>query len=418
MRFLKLCILLLIIIFSSCGGYKTAQIWTDRPEFALYGEFFNSVQNQYKVCIRYIKFPEAELGKIDDKLNVPDIVAASWLKNSNMNSTYQSINNLFGSKKLSRESFYPRLLAIGRQDRVQYLLPVSFNIPVIVFSKEREADLPWFQLSNQFTIDFDEIKKLSKPYNRYFRGAFTRLGFSPLWNDNFIFTSAVLFGANFREDSPIEWNSEALERSLAYINNWANEINTNIQADDDFAYKYFIEPPEKLIQTGRILFTYMESRDLFTLSDERKSNLDFRWIMEQNKIPVMEDSVFMGIPKKAKSKKAARAFIQWFYKAENQRRLLDYSRTYRLNENIFGICGGFSALNTVTEHIYPLFYHELLGRKPPSDNFTMLYILPGSWVAIKERVVLPYLRDRARKEKAEDTISLGRRLLDWVQMNR
>jgi spermidine/putrescine-binding protein len=162
----------------------------------------------------------------------------------------------------------------------------------------------------------------------------------------------------------------------------------------------------------------MESRDLFTLGEERKSNLDFRWIMEQNRIPVTEDSVFLGIPKKAKSKQAARAFVYWFYKVENQRELLDYSRTYRINENVFGICGGFSALSMVTEHIFPLFYPEILGRRPPSENFTLPNILPDNWIAIKERVILPYLHDRARSNSADDVIPMERRLLEWVRMNR
>ena len=163
---------------------------------------------------------------------------------------------------------------------------------------------------------------------------------------------------------------------------------------------------------------YMESRELFTLGNERKSNLDFRWIMEQNRIPVTEDSVFMGIPKKSRSKQTARAFIHWFYKVENQRSLLEYFQTYRISENTFGICGGFSALNTVSEHIYPLFYPELIGRRPPSENLMLPNILPENWINIKERVVLPYLHERARSDNAEDVNPLQRRLIDWVRMNR
>jgi len=409
-------LLVILIIFISCDFNNTAQIWTDRPEFALYGEYFNSAQNQYKVSVRFIESPGMELTSGSRK--APDIIAASWLKNSAMNTTYKSLDNLFGAKKLSRNTFYPRLLAIGRADRTQYLLPVSFNIPALVFSKEREQDLTWFELSNQFTINFDEIKKLSSPYNVRTRGAYTRMGFSPLWNDNFLLTAAILQGASFREASPLAWDSAALERSMKFVNNWTNEINTNTQADDEFTFKYFVEPPERLIQSGRILFSYMSSSDLFTLSDESKNNLDFRWIMEQNRIPVTEESVYIGIPRKAKSEKAAKAFIQWFFKVENQRRLLEYTKANRVNENIFGICGGFSALSPVTEQVYPLFYPELLGRMPLSENFTPPNILPGDWVNIKERVVLPYLFDRARVENADDVYPLERRLSDWMRMNR
>ncbi|MDR2543222.1 MAG: hypothetical protein LBC80_07225 [Treponema sp.] len=399
----------MIVIFSSCSENKTAVIWTDRSEFALYGDFFNSLQNQYKVSVRYVEFPLSQLGKSD----IPDIIVASYLKSSTMDTTFRSLNNILGKNNLSRDTFYPRLLTMGSINRTQYLLPVSFNIPALVFSKDREIGF-----SNQFTIDFEEIKKLSQPFNRMTRGAYTRLGFSPLWNDNFLLTTAILSRASFRENSPLAWDANALERSMVFINNWTNGINTSAQADDDFAYKYFIEPLERLIQSGRILFSYMESSNLFILNEDIKRHLDFRWIMERDMIPVTEDSVYLGIPKGAKSQKAARAFIQWFFQVENQRLILEYSQSYRINESIFGICGGFAALSPVTEQIYPIFYPELLGRMPPSENFTIHNILPGNWVAIKERVVLPYLHDRARVESAIQTNSLERRLSDWMRLNR
>jgi len=407
-----------IFLFCSCDFNKTAVVWTDNPEAALYGEFFNTVQNQYKISVRYVEFPGAALLANSGKADAPDMVIARWLKNSTMNTAFGSLNNLFGTNKLSRNNFYPRLLALGRIDRHQYLLPVSFNIPALIFSKNAENEFSWFELSNQFTVDFNEIKNLSSRYNIQTRGAYTRMGFSPLWNDNFLFITAILNGAAFREASPLAWDSIALERAMIFINNWTKEINTASYADDDFTYKYFIEPPERLIQSKRILFSYMESDSLFTLNEEEKNNLDFRWIMEQNRIPIAEEYVYLGIPKKAKSKKASGAFIQWFFKVESQRQLMEFSQNYRLNENIFGICGGFSSLTQVTEQVYPLFYPELLGRMPPSENFTLPNIMPGNWESIKERVILPYLRERARKENTEDIYPLDNRLGDWIRQNK
>jgi hypothetical protein len=201
------------------------------------------------------------------------------------------------------------------------------------------------------------------------------------------------------------------------IYRWTNEINTSNQAEEEFRFKYFFEPEEKLILSRRILFSYMDSRDLFTLNEDSKNNLDFRWIMEQDKVPINEDMVFIGIPKKAKSQRAARAFIQWFFQIESQRLLMEYYRINRI-ENVFGICGGFSALEPVTEQIFPRFYPELVGRMPPSEYLTPSNILPGNWAAIKERVVLPYLHDRARSEKADEISPLERRLLDYMRVHR
>jgi ABC-type glycerol-3-phosphate transport system substrate-binding protein len=410
MRYILACVLLINVLLISCNGNGTAQIWTDHPEFAIYGAYFNTVQNQYKVSVKYYEFPAEELAKFN---NTPDIVVASWLKNSQTGTYFRTLDNIFKPKKLSKDIFDLKLFEIGRIDKSLYLLPVSYNIPALIFSKERAHEL-----SNPFTVGFDEIKTLSKNYNTETRGAYTRMGFSPLWNDNFLFTVSVLSGASFREAQPLVWDSNALENSSESVYKWTHEINTNSQAEEDFTFKYFFEPPEKLIQSGRIFFSYMESREFFTLSSDSKNNLDFRWIMENNKVPIAEDLVLMGIPKKAKSQKAARAFIQWFFQIENQRLLLEYSRVNRISENVFGICGGFSSLNLVTEQVFPRFYPELLGRMPPSENFLPPGILPGNWAAIKERVVLPYLHDRSRKERADETYPLSRRLSDWMRINR
>ena len=408
MRIYKCLFFLLAVLFASCGGNKVAQIWTDHPEFAFYGEYFNTVQNQYKITIRYFEFPAEELGKSN---SAPDIIVGSWLKNTSTGIYFKSLDNIFGAKRLSRSVFYPSLLAVGRIDRNQYLLPVSFNIPALIFSKDREREL-----SNSFTIDFNEVKELSKSYNIENRGAYTRMGFSPLWNDNFLFTSAVLSGASFKEALPLEWDSEALDYSMNLIYRWTHEINTNNQAEEDFTFKYFFEPPEKLVQSGRILFSYMESRNLFTLNEANKNNIDFRWIMEDKRIPITEDMVLLGIPKKAKSIKAARAFIQWFFQAENQRLLLEYCRINRISENVFGVCDGFSALSPVTEQIFPRFYPELLGRMPPSEYFMPPNVLPTNWSIIKERVILPYLSEQARKGSNSEN-SLERQVSDWMRMH-
>ena len=399
-----------IVFLSSCNGNKTAIIWTDRPEFALYGEYFNAAQNQYKVTVRYFEFPEEELQKPG---RAPDIIVGSWLKNSSTGALFRSLNNLFGAKKLSRDIFYPRLLAAGRIDRSQYLLPVSFNVPALIFTRETEKEL-----SNPFTIGFDEIKNLSGPYNAVNRGAYTRMGFSPIWSDEFLLMTAFLFETSFREASPLAWNDDALSRSMDFIYKWTHEINTDNQAEEDFTFKYFIEPPEMLVKSKRILFSYMESDALFLLSEDRKNNLDFRWIMEQNKIPLTEGSVYLGIPKKGKSQSAAKAFIQWFFSIDSQRQLLEYTKADRINETVFGICGGFSAIGPVTEQIFPRFYPDLLGRMPPSEFLTPSGGLPRSWAVIKERVILPYLNDRARSDKPGEVYALEKRLSDWIRTNR
>ncbi|MCL2066149.1 MAG: hypothetical protein FWG99_01635 [Treponema sp.] len=394
----------------SCNGNTTALIWTDRPELAFYGEYFNTAQGQYKVEIRYFDFPAAELKNSNIR---PDIIVGSWLKNSQTGTYFKSMNNYFGANKLSDSIFYPRLLSVGKIGRRQYLLPVSFNAPAVIFTREKAEGI-----SNPFTIGFEELKMMGRGYNTENNGAYTQMGFSPIWNNDFLYAAVVLFNTSFREASPIAWDTAALDRSMRFVYNWNYEINTSSQSVEDFTFKYFFDPPAKLVQSGRILFSYMESSSFFTLSEDSRGSLDYRWVSEQNRIPLTDDTVYLGIPRKGKSPRAAAAFINWFFQTETQQQLLESSRANRMDETVFGICGGFSALRPVTEQIFPRFYTGLLGRMPPAEFLFPADNLPGNWTVIKERLILPYLHDRSRSESADAVYPLERRIADWTRIER
>jgi len=389
---------------------NTLVLWTDRPEFAIYAQYFNAVQEQYRVEVRFFDSPAQRL--IDEEEH-PDIVIASWLNSASVRSHFRRLDNVFRRDGLSRSSFYPRLLAIGSFDRRQLLLPVSYNIPAMVFARDFTQNP-----SNPFTIEMEEIKERSRAFNTVTNGVFDRMGFSPSSSDDFLFIAATLFGVSFREAAPLAWESRALENSIAWVQNWITEANTNIQAEDDFAYKYFFDPPDRLVNSGRILFTYMDSARFFTLSEERRANLDFRWLAVGERIPLDEWTVFYGIHRRTRATRAAEAFTKWFFTAETQRLLLEESKRKRISDTSFGIAGGFSAMQTVTEQVFPLFYPDLLGRMPPESFLSPPNVLPQNWMTIKERVILPYLRDRIRHSSRDEVRSLERRMGDWHRLNR
>ena len=398
----------------SSGGNKTAILWTDHPEFAFYAGYFNAAQDLYKIETRYYDFPAQKLRETGDH---PDIVAGSWLKSVSTRVFFKPLDNYFRGGALDRNAFYSRLLAMGNIDGKQYLLPVSFNAPVVVFARDRGS-----QLSNPFTIGFDEMKRQGKGFNAETGGVYTRMGFSPAWDDNFLFLTATLYNASFREADfaaeTLAWDSAALERAMGFAYNWTREANSSIQAVDDFTFKYFYEPPAKLAISGRILFTCMDSDSYFTLAEDQRNNLDFRWLAERDTIPIAERSVYLGLLKKGKGPKAADAFLRWFYRADTQRYFLEKSRQSRMTEISFGIGGGFSAMRPVTEQVFPQFYPDLLGHMPPQEFLSPANILPSNWMVLKDRVILPYLHDRARQPNNDGLYQLDRRLADWLRVNR
>jgi ABC-type glycerol-3-phosphate transport system substrate-binding protein len=403
---------LCIGIMASCGagGREQAVFWTDQIEFAIYADQFNSIQDVYKVEVHYFDSPAQKLAQ---GLEYPDIVAGNWLKSASTRTLLNPLDNLFRDEALNQDHFYPQLLALGKIENRQYLLPVSFNIPALVFARGNGS-----LISNPFTIGLEEIKALGRDYNQENGGAYSRMGFSPAWNDEFLFVTTKLFNAGFREANPLAWDSMAVERAIVYTQQWIREANTSIQQVDDFTFKYFYDPPAKRLISGHILFTYMGSAELFTMTQERRDTLDFRWIAEANTIPLNEDTVYYGICKKGKAKKAAEAFTCWFFRPETQMQLLEAARDRRITENSFGIGGGFSALRSVTEQIFPRFYPILLGHIPPEDYLVPPSVLPQNWPALKEKVILPYMHDRIRHDSREAIAPLERRINEWIRLNR
>ncbi|MDR1239875.1 MAG: hypothetical protein LBK27_07160 [Treponema sp.] len=401
-----------ILFFSSCftGGAKPAVLWTDRPEFAFYAEYFNASQSQYKIEPRYFESPARQLIAAAE---APDIVAGSWLKSASTRSFFKPLDSFFRSGKIARRAFYPPLFDMGNIGGKQYLLPVSFNIPALIFAQDT-GEL----LSNPFTVGFDEAKTLGRAYNQKQNDAYTRMGFSPAWDDEFFLIIARLFNVSFREAAPLAWDAAALEQSIAFTGGWIQEANGGIQAEEDFTFKYLYDPPVKLVLSGRILFAYMDSAGLFTLAEERRASLDFRWIAEKDAIPVIEETVYYGITRRGRARKAAAAFTRWFFQAETQRLILEKSRDNRMIETSFGIGGGFSAMRSVTEQIFPRFYPSLLGHMPPEDFLSPANILPPQWIAVKKRVILPYLHERIHYPAQENPNSLERRIADWRRLSR
>jgi ABC-type glycerol-3-phosphate transport system substrate-binding protein len=402
----------LLWALGSCGEEPgtAAVLWTGRPEFAVYAEYFNSTQDMYKVEVRYFDSPSQELTRT---VEYPDIVAGNWLKSAATRTFFSPLDRLFKNKILNEDDFYPRLFALGKIENRQYLLPVSFNIPALVFVRDNGS-----LLSNPFTIDLEEIKRLGMQYNQETGGLYSRMGFSPAWNDEFLFLTAKLFNTGFREASPLAWDSGALEEAMVYTQKWIEEANTSFQQVDDFTFKYFYDPPAKLLLSGHILFTYMGSAELFTMAQERRSALDFRWIIRDSSISLNEDTVYYGICKRGRAKKAAEAFTRWFFSGETQMLLLETSRNKRMNESSFGIGGGFSALRSVTEQIFPRFYPGLVGHIPPEDYLVPPNVLPQNWTVLKEKVILPYMHDRIRHNSREDVSPLERRIGEWTRLNR
>ena len=387
--FLAAFILAAGILFSSCNESEQTRIviWTSCAEFAQYTELFNNTHPGSNAIIVYKENPAQELPPAKDELP-PDIVIGSWLRTDKTHKQFKSLDYLFDRQTISSSMFYTQLLDAGKVRRNQYLLPVSFNLPAVIFANSNKD-----YIKENYTLTLDQIKAAGLSYNeKNQKGSFSRIGFLPSANDDFLYLTTKLYGVDFREEKgQIVWSDLRLRNSVSYDRDWINNNNGSAQEEQDFAYKYLFMPDYRQVTSGRTLLAYTTSEKMFGYMKSQELNIDYRWIAGDGFIPIEDSFLMTGIYTKARNEQGATEFLTWFFDSENQKSILERKNEMDLNNEMFGIADGFSAMRDVTEHILPVYYNQLLTNLPPAHLLKVPQKLPARWDSYKSVVVEPYL---------------------------
>lgn len=403
----------LLSVFSSCGHSKDSPIiiWTDNAEIVSYVELFNASSKDVRAVAVYKAEPARSLPPAKDELT-PDLVIGSWLKNSATRKYFSPLNYLFQEKSLKRSLFYREILQYGEINGKQHLIPLSFNLPMLIFSRQNEQ----FVSSNHF-LNLKQIQDAAAQFNRKNAGGtYTAIGYAPSWDAEFAYLVTKLYGAAYHEKgTSFLWNENAMEDAVREMRRWTLESNSDTASEQNFQFKYLYMPGYKQITTGRCLFSYATSDTFFTLTDAQISGLSFRWIEQDGMIPVEDSIITMGMYKKAEQPSKAESFISWLMNVETQKRLIERTEKMNLSTMNFGIAGGFSSLRDVNEKLYPAFYRQLLGNMPPEQYLALPNILPYRWKSLKANVILPYLQDSISTETDSPESTLKERIAEWTK---
>jgi hypothetical protein len=284
--------------------------------------------------------------------------------------------------------FYQQLLEAGKVRKTQFLLPVSFNLPAIIFDSANESFV-----TENYTLSLNQIKAIGLSYNeKNAKGAFTKIGFIPSVDPDFLYLTTKLYAVDFRQDkNTIAWYDLRLRNVVSFVREWINTSNGSAQEEQDFAYKYLSMPDYRAVTSGRTLLAYTTSSQMFSNIRAQELNIDYRWIIGEDFIPIEDSFSMMGIYKKARNEQGATEFLTWFFNSENQEAILERKIQMQLNNEMFGIADGFSSLRDVTEHVFPIYYNQLLTNLPPAHLLKVPQKLPARWDSYKSVVVEPYL---------------------------
>ncbi len=407
-------LLSVFLLSTSCSlaESRLVTIWTDVPEVALYAELFNQEQQRWRVEVVW----KAELPReLRDSSAQPDLAIGARINVAGLRDRFRSLDYLFGELAVDQSAFYGPLLAFGISDGKQRLLPLSFNLPAILFRKD--ANVVPTQTS---TLSLADLVDPAEAFDKVQGSGYSRMGFSPRWNADFLVIAATADGAGFREGKPLAWSESGLRQAIRNIGEWGGATAPTAGASDDFQFKYLFTPEYNWIAEGRALFAYIDSSRLFLVPEEKSAVLDYRWFSEGASIPVLSDLVLVGIPKSRQPVRGAEAFISWLFNPAKQQAILEAARRTRALEGSFGIAGGFSTLRSVTEQVFPLYWANLAGHIPPASMIKMPETLPIEWPAIKTEVLGPWLKDIVGKPSLQTNPGgdLGAKLADWLKNGR
>lgn len=370
-------------------------LWTDRVEFVSYAELFNASQDNVKVIALYKDNLASALPPAKSERR-PDIIAGTFLRSGMQKKYFSRLDSLFGKHALSKQSFYPSLLEAGRLKKRQYLLPVSFNLPALVFLANN------YDYPQEGFLSFSDIKEISQKFNaKDEAGVFSAMAFGPHWNTEFIYLFLKTAGVNYTvKDGSLRYTEDEFQKAIADTIEWSEQINGGVPNEMDFAFRFLYTPFYEQVQSGKSLFAYATSSQIFSLAEDRLDELDFHWICNDEKIQIEDDAVMAGIYSASRNKSAAKEFLLWLLDEDSQKKILERNFAMKLRTQTFGIAGGFSSLQSVNKNAFPLYYRALLPNIPSAEKISAPKILPENWNAIKQNVVIPFIEECVQNPSA------------------
>lgn len=407
MKRILLIVFIIIIFFLSCtsNSNSTIILWTDKPEMAAYVEEFNSIQNDYRIEIVYKKEPGVSLARTEFP---GDLIISEFLNSPGTIELFSSLTDVHEENKMDLSIFYSGLLELGYNQEELSLLPISFNLPTIMFKKSiGTEDIPSFYMNPA------DMENATKNFNDNSNANFEVMGFSPRWESEVLLINSILKKTNFQmlSTGALSWNKQNLLESLEISKNWSKGLNGGLEQEEEFTTKFLYDPSYRLIEGNRILFYYSDLVNFFSIAPDKRKYLDFRWMSAENKIPVMGNILFTGIPEKAKNRKGAIRFIHWFFDPVTQKNLLKSSQIKRMDT--FGFANGFSSLPEINKNELAIIYPNMVGKIPRESSLIFPKALPLYWTDLKNKVIKPWLYEQTGTNPSGVTLQMS--IEDWLK---
>lgn len=356
-------------------------LWTDAPEISGAVERFNAEQSSWQILLEYH-------ANLTEALSVPgviaDLVVGRSIDQATTLEASASLDFLFERGEISRASFYRDLIEQGSVRGELRLVPLSFDLPVLVYSSQRLPEL------DPLTLTPSKVRELSAAFQAEGKNSSLTQSFSPLWAD-FPLTYLHLTGADFSADfqGKLVWNLPGLEAGLKTLSEWTAVEGRGWKTQKEFTTKYLSTSPWPLLTQGRVLFYPATLSEFVTLPLDERRGLDFRYLELDGQVAVTDNVLWGGIRANSASPGAAREFLADLVKPSSQKSLIAWSRSSEFRP--FGLLGGLSAVIATNTSDLPGYYPEVDHRIPVAAQLKFWKPLPTNWATLRDKVVVPWL---------------------------
>ncbi len=405
-RGLILAIACVAVVFTGCSEEPRRQVlvWTDVPALLDYAILFNQDSDTYAVEVA--SRPDL-IGALQSETRVPDLVIGRYLNQAVAEQLFDEAGTIV-SRAGGPQQFYPGFLAMGRFGNVQRLVPVSFDVPAVLFADALSPDP-----EHRLMLELDAIRSAAGAFNDAGPAGTGVLGYSPLWDTEFLRTLTTSRGVAFRHGPAggTLWSTEPLRETLSFAAEWVFEVNEGPEQSDAFAVRYLTRPHRDLVRDGRIGFAFVSGSEFLGWPDSQTVGLHARWVAHDGVIFVRDSVVMAGVPRETSNAQGARAFLNWLLSDDTQQHLIEQARDSGHARH--GIAGGFSSIIHINERVLLEARPDLVGRIPPVSVLRWPQRLPHMWPRMRDEAVIPWVRDQIRAGNSSE--SPETRIQNWLR---
>ncbi|MDC7221052.1 MAG: hypothetical protein PQJ59_14040 [Spirochaetales bacterium] len=367
----KLFLLPLLLLALSCSQkeYSLLTVLTDQKDMVLIAEYYNKIQDHSRLNLVYDDYISPE----DITLYSPDLVVGKDLNNRQFQELFIEIEK--------PEGIYPVLWGENDEDSAS-LLPLAFDMPIIVYKADKK-NLP-------IIMDDQSLKAQGTNGNRLDEGDFIHMGFSPLWNPDFLYWYLRGKGVTFHSQEDFGYDQDKLSLAIQTIREWVETENQGFDKEKAFTQKYRYIPDYQLLKQGVIDYSAMTFTQYSRLPGKETGEMTFSWYGDGEHInPV--NCLYGGIPKESNQNKRTVDFLYWILSVENQKELIKYKGIVSPGFSLFD---RFSTLEEINRLHLPMVFSDKLGiRLFLEEQLGAPMEEPINWSAVKKDAIYPWLEE-------------------------